>query len=135
MESYRLDLVCPKEWFSTKDSLAVFVHPFVEGNHFGLGDQLWWGGVAAWARAAYPEDVHGAVFSSASTGPCGWGGRPTEPQELTWEPFVAHAINLRWANFGHKGKLSEASRVGGRLMDLLTTELAVRSGCSVKNYK
>eukprot|EP00974_Lingulodinium_polyedra_P035557 3411170-Lingulodinium_polyedra.AAC.1 len=55
-----------------------------------------------WAAATYPEGVHGEVFVDTPAGACGRGGRPTEQAELTWEPFVAHAINWAWISFNRQ---------------------------------
>eukprot|EP00974_Lingulodinium_polyedra_P067868 6571061-Lingulodinium_polyedra.AAC.1 len=82
----------------------------------------------AWVAAVYPENVHGTPPAGVVVGPSGWGGRPTEPTELTWEPYVARVINWTWVRYNEKALRKDASRVGGYLADYISTELADRAG-------
>eukprot|EP00974_Lingulodinium_polyedra_P032859 3163309-Lingulodinium_polyedra.AAC.1 len=64
----------------------------------------------AWTAAGYPEGVHGVPPAEQETElyeQAGWGGRPDEPTDLTWEPWVAGAIQRVWKNHQSKALRKE----------------------------
>eukprot|EP00974_Lingulodinium_polyedra_P069958 6768544-Lingulodinium_polyedra.AAC.1 len=63
----------PREWFSDGEALRAFALLFLENNHDGRGDRIWWRGILIWAAAAYPEGVRGTAPADTPAGPCGWG--------------------------------------------------------------